>query len=103
MTTGTTDFVLLSAQKPAQWEPCNGCGACCQNEACKLSRDHLGSTVAPCIALEWHNGKYRCGLLIRPAHYIPDVSKLLGKRYAKSILAPLFGVALGVGKGCDAE
>jgi hypothetical protein len=66
-----TTFILLSSQKPPEGSPCNGCGACCQEEACYLSRDFLGSEAAPCIALEFDGARYLCGLVRNPTRYLP--------------------------------
>lgn len=90
-------FVLLSTQKPPKGEPCNGCGACCQNEACLLSVNLLGSTAAPCIALEFDGEQYRCGLVVRPSHYFGL------NRFADEYLRPNISMLLGVGKGCCSE
>lgn len=98
-------FVILSPPKPAKGEPCNGCGYCCQAEACRLSTYWLKSDVTPCIALEWNGAQYRCGLLRDPSRYI------FGEHIEQihSILidgvggADGFRYLLGVGRGCDAE
>lgn len=89
-------FQLLSTQKPHFGEPCNGCGFCCQAEACALSEKYLNSTAAPCIALEWDGvSAYRCGLVTRPAHYLgmPD-------EFADP-LAETIRKTLAIGVGCD--
>lgn len=90
-------FVLLSNQKPPEGAPCNGCGMCCQEQACDLSREYLKSTVAPCIALEFDGSRYVCGLVCHPGRYLgtPD----FGDEY----ISPLFAEALGIGKGCDSD
>ena len=90
-------FVLLSTQKPPMGDPCNGCGACCQNEACSLSVDLLHSSVAPCIALEFDGSRYRCGLVVRPHHYLDLPNFTDG--YLRSLVSEM----LGVGKGCCSE
>lgn len=95
----TTEFVILSAQKPPHGAPCNGCGMCCQEEACGLSLDLLKSSAAPCVALEWSGGSYRCGLVVRPAHYLgaPDYDEV------NDYLGALIANRLGVGRGCDSD
>lgn len=93
----TTDFVILSAQKPPYGDPCNGCGMCCQEEACHLSVVYLGSSVAPCIALEWDGERYRCGLVLHSSKYLET------PEFGDEVIAPLLSELLGVGKGCCAE
>lgn len=89
-----SDFVILSSQKPKFNEPCNGCGWCCQNEACALSVELLESVAAPCIALEFDGTAYRCGLVTRPAHYLD------GPEYVNEALGLMIAFRLGVGRGC---
>lgn len=90
-------FVILSAPKPPEGDPCNGCGMCCQNQACALSFDLLKSSVAPCIALEWTGDRYACGLVVRPGHYL-DIES-----FADDYIGSLISRVLGVGKGCDSS
>lgn len=89
-----TDFVLLSAQKPPEGTPCNGCGECCQTQACGLSSDYLKSDASPCIALEWDGARYRCGLAVRPSHYLKIPN------FADEMISGMIIQALGIGKGC---
>lgn len=60
------------APKPEYGKPCNNCGLCCRVDTCQVSRTLLGSTQTPCIALEFRDGKFVCGMLTRPEHYLPD-------------------------------
>ena len=96
-------FVILSNQKPAFGAPCNGCGYCCQNEACSLAVDRLGVRPSdPCPALEWNGSEYRCGMVTRPHHYIEGLAE---KPWTDEVLVPIFSLMLGItlGVGCDAE
>lgn len=88
--------------KPAFGNPCNGCGMCCQKEACYLSRTFLKSDVAPCIALESEDGRYWCGLVRNPANYLPVGSEPWKADVLRIHLSPTFAAALGLGMGCDA-
>lgn len=97
MSVAGTDFVLLSNQKPAYGAPCNNCGFCCQNKACYLSLELLKSDKAPCIALESDHGRFVCGLVKNPGHYLPIPS------YAESTVQTMMATLLGVGKGCDSQ
>lgn len=91
-------FVILSQQKPNMGEPCNGCGFCCQNEACQLSVDYIGSSVAPCVALEWDGvSRYECGLVLHPLRYVRQGDRIV----PDDLLGPMFRHMLGVGRGCD--
>jgi hypothetical protein len=58
------------ALKPKEGEPCNNCGLCCRVSVCEVSKTLLHSEQTPCIALEFREGKYVCGMLLRPAHYL---------------------------------
>lgn len=94
-----TGFVILSSPKPIYGDPCNGCGSCCQNEACFLSLEYLKSSVAPCIALEWDatGHYYRCGLASNASRYLGTPA------YGDGVLGALFAKALGFGEGCDSD
>jgi hypothetical protein len=87
-------FALLSNQKPPEGTPCNGCGMCCQEQACMLSREYLDSSVAPCIALQFDGRLYRCGLVANPGRYLGTPG------WGDPALSPLFAEALGIGRGC---
>lgn len=85
--------------KPPRGSPCNGCGWCCAMEPCGLAREFIGEHVkAPCPALERRDGRFVCGLILRPSHYLR-----LPNDWADEHLGGVFADALGVGKGCDAD
>lgn len=89
--------ILQDHQKPLFGEPCNNCGLCCRVQACHLSREFLHSEQAPCIALEVHDGKFLCGMILRPSHYLglnPKVDEHLGK---------LHGMLVDAGAGCTMD
>lgn len=65
-------IVSEHADKPRRGEPCNNCGLCCRVDTCQVSRQLLQSEQTPCIALEMHDGKFMCGMLRRPEHYLPN-------------------------------
>ena len=84
--------------KPKFGSPCNGCGQCCSVEPCALSKEFIGSSSAPCVALERDGDKMICGLVRRPAWY------LFGEIVQDSEtgkLSSIFAEALGIGLGCD--
>ncbi|MBC3831738.1 hypothetical protein H8K33_09480 [Undibacterium amnicola] len=58
--------------KPKAGQCCNGCGVCCAASPCPVSRLFLWQWRGSCRALEWHAQarQYRCGMLLRPAHYL---------------------------------
>lgn len=94
----TSAFVVLSQPKPKEGQPCNGCGKCCQTQACGLSRQFLDSDVAPCIALEWDGqSRYRCGLVNNPGIYL-GTDRAEG---ADAYFSKAFSALLGIGMGCD--
>jgi len=88
--------------KPAEGQPCNGCGVCCALETCPAARLRFWQKRGPCPALEWSAGqsRYQCGLLIRPAHYLRALPAS-----AENLARRLFGrwIAAGIGCDCDAE
>lgn len=91
----STDFIILSKQKPAEGARCNGCGYCCQAEACSLSLEYLHSEEAPCIALEFDGEQYRCGLVMHASKYLKTPA------FGDELIRGLLTRALGVGYGCD--
>lgn len=85
--------------KPREGEPCNGCGVCCALERCPMARlllPHGGGRA--CAALEWHSGerRYRCGLVLRPAHYIRWLPRRWEVRAGRWI-----AVRIAAGTACD--
>lgn len=58
--------------KPAEGDPCNGCGVCCLSEPCPLGVLLSGRRTGACEALQWVEaqddglGIYRCGALSDP-------------------------------------
>ncbi len=84
--------------KPAEGEPCNGCGVCCALETCPAARLRFRQVQGPCPALEWSapDHFYRCGLLVRPGHYLGWLPKA-GERIASR----LFARWISAGQGCD--
>jgi hypothetical protein len=89
--------ILQDHAKPQFREPCNYCGLCCRVQACHVSENFLHSEQAPCIALEVHDGKYLCGMMIRPSNYLGLTH--LGTA-ADEHLIPLFKRLLESGAGC---
>ena len=88
----------MNIQKPKVGSPCNGCGFCCQREACHLSKQYLNSTAAPCVALEYRDGRSWCGLVREPSKYMG-----LERDWADAHISSLLAHALGLGMGCDAD
>ena len=84
--------------KPAEGQPCNGCGVCCALEPCPAARLRFLQKAGPCPALEWSvvETRYHCGLLTRPAHYLgwlPSSGEAVARRLLTRWIA--------AGKGCD--
>jgi hypothetical protein len=50
--------------KPAEGQPCNGCGVCCAVTLCPLGRLRFWRMDGPCPALTWQDGErhYVCRL-----------------------------------------
>lgn len=84
--------------KPAEGQPCNGCGVCCTLETCPAARLRFLQIKGPCPALEWSAAqeRYLCGLHVHPGRYLtwlPPKSTALASR--------LFARWISAGKGCD--
>ncbi len=85
--------------KPAIGAPCNGCGVCCALETCPLAMLRFLKRCGPCPALEWsaEEGRYACGLLIRPGRYLPLPAGM------HSRARRFFARSIAAGKGCDSN
>jgi hypothetical protein len=81
-------------RKPAEGQPCNGCGVCCLAEPCPVGMVISRKRVGACTALQWHEaeGRYRCGLLMRPARW---PWQRLARAWAARVIS--------AGSGCDAS
>ena len=84
--------------KPAEGQPCNGCGVCCALETCPAARLRFLQKAGPCPALEWSvvETRYHCGLLTRPTHHLgwlPSSGEAVARRLLTRWIA--------AGKGCD--
>lgn len=99
--TETIHLHRAAPAKPAAGQPCNGCGVCCALETCPAGRLRFWRGAGPCPALEWSagDGRYQCGLLARPGHYLWTPPALEG--FAARCLARW--IAAGQGCDCDAE
>jgi len=84
--------------KPAEGQPCNGCGVCCALETCPLARLRFLQSKGPCPALVWSGSetRYHCGLLVNPGKYfgwLPPAGENIARR--------LFARWISAGQGCD--
>jgi hypothetical protein len=82
--------------KPAEGAPCNGCGVCCAMARCPMAWLFLPRGKAPCAALEWHDSRYACGLVLRPGHYL----RWLPRRW-QDAAGRWFAFRICAGTGCD--
>lgn len=84
--------------KPAEDEPCNGCGVCCASAPCPLGVVVSRRFAGACDALLWvdEGGLYRCGLIAQPAAYLPRPL-----RWASGALSRLARRYIAAGVGCD--
>jgi len=76
---------------------CNHCGLCCRVQACEVSLNFLHSNQTPCIALEVHDGKFLCGVVLRPEHYFPQANQD-GKPMEE--VREIVKQILAIGEGC---
>ena len=102
MVTRTIHLHREAPPKPAPGAPCNGCGVCCAAETCPLGLLLFRRRRGPCPALSWHGetgaGRYRCGLLMAPAHHL----RWLPSRW-ESTAGRLFARWIAAGTGCDSD
>ncbi|MDP4027071.1 hypothetical protein Q8W71_31260 [Methylobacterium sp. NEAU 140] len=85
--------------KPPVGAACNGCGFCCAAEPCGIAREYIGAGAeGPCPALEFEAGRFWCGMVRRPGHYLG-----LPHDWADAAIGATVAEALGAGRGCDAE
>jgi hypothetical protein len=68
-------------------------------EPCGIVRTYIPdlSVEGLCHAMEYEDGRFGCGMIRHPSHYIPD----LLNDWADGYLASLFAQAPGAGKECD--
>lgn len=74
---------------------CNRCGKCCKSHPCCIAISFFGFS-SPCIALEFNNGEYSCGLINHAHKYISEV-----KKDNNDIIKFIFMRILGIGYGCN--
>jgi hypothetical protein len=85
--------------KPDYGAPCNGCGLCCKAVPCPIAKDMLGAQSGPCPALEHDAGRYWCGMLLRPSHYLG----MPGKSWADPVLIETIKATGGWPGTCDSD
>jgi len=51
-----------------------------------------------CPALEWHEARYRCGLIVNPSAYLPRFPAR-----GKGSISRLFARWIAAGTGCDSD
>lgn len=85
--------------KPAFGALCNGCGVCCALDPCAIAHQWIDANAGePCPALEFGEGRFWCGMVRRPSHYMR-----LSNDWGDRILGSAIATALGVRRGCDAS
>lgn len=80
--------------KPPFGDPCNHCGVCCSLELCDVAEEYFLGSPLPCPALEYREGRFLCGLIVRPSYHLNLHFN------GDKILSPLFTQAIGAGQGC---
>jgi hypothetical protein len=83
--------------KPAEGQPCNGCGLCCAAAPCPLGMLLSRKRRGACAALQWDDsaGLYRCGVLQAPQRWLPWLPRAWARRLARRWIA--------AATGCDAD
>ncbi|AWB26192.1 hypothetical protein DA075_35570 (plasmid) [Methylobacterium currus] len=85
--------------KPEFGSPCNGCGFCCAAEPCGIARRFIPGCgeEGPCPAMEFEGGRFWCGMVRRPGHYLGLPA------CGDEEMGAMIGESLGTGKGCCAD
>lgn len=100
---------VISLEKPAMYQPCNGCGMCCIVQVCDLGLE-LGDDKNCRALLKNDDGSYGCGLIVDPYSVMPEdrvkswktIDSLLpGSTPGEDALRKYHADMLGAGKGCD--
>lgn len=86
--------------KPAEGEPCNGCGLCCLAEPCPLGVLVSRRTTGACAALRWSDDAHRyvCGMVSDPGG-VTGITWPWAARW----MAALARRWIASGVGCDAQ
>ncbi len=77
----------IAPDKPADGEPCNGCGLCCAAELCQAGEMAFGDVPAPCPGMSFREGRFWCKLV--------ETERAAG-------MEPIIENSLGIGAGCFA-
>lgn len=100
---------VISLEKPAMYDPCNGCGVCCIVQVCYLGVE-LGDDKNCKALIKNSDGSYACGLVADPYRFLPEAEletwKMIdglkpGAHVGEEELKKVYRDVLGAGKGCD--
>lgn len=91
--------------KPAEGQPCNGCGVCCLSAPCPIGIVLSRRLQGACVALQWSapERRYVCGMLTAPLQAVGWRGKadgLFATRLA-GWLRRLSARWIAAGIGCD--
>ncbi|MBI6885801.1 hypothetical protein [Pseudomonas putida] len=102
---------VITLEKPAKFDPCNGCGVCCIAQVCYLGVE-LGDDKNCKALISNHDGSYACGLVADPYRFLQeheletwkaiDAMKP-GAHVGEQELKKVYRDVLGAGRGCDCE
>ncbi len=93
--------------KPAEGQPCNGCGVCCLSAPCPIGMLVSRRRQGACTALQWSQDdrRYVCGMLTAPLQSLGwrgGINGVVAKRLAKCLSAwSSRWIAAGI--GCDSS
>jgi hypothetical protein len=89
--------------KPAEGQPCNGCGVCCLSAPCPIGILVSRRTSGACSALQWSapDSRYVCGMLRAPLQVL-GWRGAAGGRLAR-LLTRLSARWIAAGIGCDSN
>lgn len=96
--------------KPAEGDPCNGCGLCCVAQVCDLGLA-LGDDRNCRALIPNEDFTFSCGLVVDPYRYLAEkdlepwlaIDRVSGGNTGEEALKQMNAEALGAGRGCDAD
>ena len=88
---------------PAYGAPCNRCGMCCVVKPCWIGRMLFEVEEGECPALQWGGEGSSCGLMTKPAQFMPVRVRIEGASRVREAARTLIGSGLGCITGREAR
>lgn len=96
--------------KPAEGDPCNGCGLCCIAQVCDLGVT-LGDDRNCRALIQNTDNTFSCGLVLDPYRFLDAdavkpwriIDEMSGGNAGEQALKKMNAEGLGAGRGCDSD